>query len=97
MQINWFWIIAGFIPYSLKRKQMKDECLLTVKALFWRLTIHQSKEQCSWDVFIPFIEHLRRWQKMHGYRHYHFHGKNGISSYTVPNGCPRKEYLPYPV
>ncbi len=60
MQINWFWLGVGFIPYSIKRQQMKDEYILTVKALFWQLTIRWKKEQCSWDVSIPFIKHLRQ-------------------------------------
>ena len=59
MEINWFWLAVGFIPYYIKRHQTKDEQLLTVKALFWRLTIRW-KEQCSWDLYIPFIEHLRQ-------------------------------------
>lgn len=57
MDFNWLWLV-GLIPYYIKRHQTKDEQLLTVKALFWRLTIRW-KEQCSWDLSIPFIEHLR--------------------------------------
>lgn len=60
MQINWLWFFIGFIPYSLKRRQMKDEHIVTLKALFWRITIRWKKEQCIWDVYIPFIEHLRQ-------------------------------------
>ena len=60
MQINWFWLAVGLVPYSIKRHQTKEEQLLTVKALFWRLTIRWRQGQCSWDVYIPFIEHLRQ-------------------------------------
>ena len=60
MDINWLWLVVGLIPYSSKRQHMKNELVLTVKALLWRLTIRWRKEQCSWDVYIPFIEHLRQ-------------------------------------
>ena len=60
MQINWFWLAVGLVPYSIKRHQTKEEQLLTVKALFWRLTIHWRKGQRSWEIYIPFIEHLRQ-------------------------------------
>jgi len=60
MDFNWLWLVGGFIPYYIKRHQTKDEQLLAVKALFWQLTIRWKEEQCSWDISIPFIEHLRR-------------------------------------
>ena len=60
MDINWLWLAVGLIPYSIKRQQSRNEQVLTVKALFWRLTIHWRQEQCSWDLYIPFIEHLRQ-------------------------------------
>ena len=60
MDINWLWPLVGLIPYSIKRQHTKDEQLLTVKALFWRLMIRWREQQCSWDVHIPFIEHLRQ-------------------------------------
>lgn len=60
MDINCFWLVVGFIPYFIKRQQMKDEQMLVVKALFWRLTVRWKKGQCSWEVYIPFIEHLRQ-------------------------------------
>ncbi len=59
MQINGFLIVVGIIPYSIKRHRTKDEQVLSVKALFWRLIIRWKKEQCSWEIYIPFIEHLR--------------------------------------
>ena len=60
MQINWFWLIVGLVPYTIKRQKTKDEQVLTLKALFWRLIIRWKKGQCSWEVYIPFIEHLRQ-------------------------------------
>lgn len=60
MDINWLWLAVGLIPYSIKRHQTKNEQLLTVKALFWRLTIRCKEGQCLWDLYIPFIEHLRQ-------------------------------------
>ncbi len=60
MDINWLWLTVGFIPYSIKQQRTKDEQLLTVKALFWRLTIRWRKGHSSWDLSIPFIEHLRQ-------------------------------------
>jgi len=60
MQISWYWIVIGLIPYSIKRQKTKNEQTVIVKALFWRLTFRQKGEQSSWDVYIPFIEHLRQ-------------------------------------
>lgn len=60
MQINWFWITVGFIPYSIKCKQTKDERIFTVQAIFWRVTICKSQKKCSWDIAIPLIEYMKR-------------------------------------
>jgi len=60
MDINWLWLVVGLIPYSIKRQYMKNEQMLTIKALFWRLTIHWKDGQCSWNLYIPFIEHLQQ-------------------------------------
>src|SRR5450631_3706258 len=60
MDIHSLWIIVGLIPYSINQHQTKEEQVLTVKALFWRLTIHWKQGQCSWDLYIPFIEHLQQ-------------------------------------
>lgn len=60
MDINWLWLAAGLVPYSIKRKHTKNGQMSTVKALFWRLTIRREDGQCSWNVYIPFIEHLRQ-------------------------------------
>jgi hypothetical protein len=59
MQIHWFWLL-GLVPYTIKRHQTKDEQVLTIKALFWRLTIRWGNGCRSWDLSIPFIEHLRQ-------------------------------------
>ena len=59
MQINWFWLV-GFLPYSIKRSQTKDAQILTMKALFWRLTVRWRKGQWSWEIYVPLIEHLRQ-------------------------------------
>ncbi len=60
MEINWLWFVVGLIPYYIRRQNTKDEQILTVKALFWRLTIRWKEGQCSWELSIPFIEHLRQ-------------------------------------
>jgi hypothetical protein len=60
MQINWLWLIVGLVPYIIKLQFTTDEQVLTVKALFWRLTIRWRNEHSSWDLRIPFIEHLRQ-------------------------------------
>jgi hypothetical protein len=59
MQINWLWLAIGLIPYSIKRYQAKDEQILMIKAIFWRLTIRGKKEQYSWEISFPWIEHWR--------------------------------------
>ncbi len=60
MQINWFWLAVGLMPYSIKRYQTKDVQILIGKALFWRLTIRWKKGQNSWEISFPWIEHWRR-------------------------------------
>lgn len=60
MQINWIWLAVGLIPYAIKRQNTKNEQTLMVKAFFWRLMIRYKDGRCSWDVYIPFIEHLRQ-------------------------------------
>lgn len=45
---------------SIRRQQLRNEQMLTVKALFWRLTVRWKEDQISWDLYIPFIEHLRQ-------------------------------------
>jgi hypothetical protein len=60
MQINGYWLIMGLVPYTIKQQRMKDERILTLKALFWRLTIRWGNGRSSWDLSVPFIEHLRQ-------------------------------------
>ena len=60
MQVNWYWLIVGLVPYTIKQQRAKDEQVLTFKALFWRLTIRSGNGRCSWDLSIPFVEHLRQ-------------------------------------
>jgi hypothetical protein len=60
MQINWFLIVVGIVPYSIKRYETKDEQVLSTKALFWQLIIRWKKGQRLWELYIPFIEHLRQ-------------------------------------
>ncbi len=59
MQINWLWLVVGLIPYSIKQQHTKNGQMLTMKALFWRLTIRWKDGQCLWNLYIPFIEHVR--------------------------------------
>lgn len=60
MQIHWLWLAAGFLPYSIKRQFTKNEQTLTVKALFWQLMIRWKEGQYVWDLYVPFIDHLRQ-------------------------------------
>ena len=60
MQINWFWLAVGLIPYSIKRQHRKDEQELNIYALFWRLTIRWRHRKRSWDLSIPLITHLKQ-------------------------------------
>ncbi len=53
------WIAAGLIPYIIKRQKGKDGQLLTVKAFLWQLTVQWKKGDCSWNLSLPFIEHIR--------------------------------------
>jgi hypothetical protein len=47
MHTIWFWVATGLLPYAIKRHQTKDEQILSVRALFWRLTIRWRQGQCS--------------------------------------------------
>lgn len=60
MHIDWLWLAVGLLPYSIKRQFTKNEQTLTVKALFWRLTLRRKEENWVWDLSISFIEHLRQ-------------------------------------
>lgn len=60
MQINWLWLAVGLIPYSIKRQQTKNEQVVRVRALFWRLSMRWQGKRCSWEISFPWIEHWRR-------------------------------------
>ncbi len=60
MQINWLWLAVGLIPYSIKRQKTKGEQMLSIHALFWRLTIRWQNGTYSWDLSIPLITHLKQ-------------------------------------
>jgi len=57
MQINWHWLVVGIIPYAIQWQQGKDEHLVLVRALFWRLNIRSQKGRRSWELALPLIEH----------------------------------------
>ncbi len=58
MQINWFWLIVGLVPYTIKRQEAKDEQIMTLKALFWQLIIHWGNGHRSWDLSVLLVKHL---------------------------------------
>ena len=58
MQIGWFWLVVGLLPYSIKQQRMKDGQVLSVHACFWRITIRWRQGKCSWVVSVPLITHL---------------------------------------
>jgi len=60
MQIHWLWLAVGFMPYSIKRQKTKNEQVVCVRALFWRLSIRWRQGHCSWDISFPLIEHWRQ-------------------------------------
>ena len=60
MQINWLWLAVGLLPYSIKRRNTKDEQVLGIHAFFWRLTIRWRHGTCSWDLSLPLITHLKQ-------------------------------------
>ena len=53
MEINWLWLVVGLIPYSIKRQNTKNEQVLYIRALVWRLIIHWQEERCSWEFLFP--------------------------------------------
>ena len=57
MQIHWLWLLVGLIPYTIQRQQEKNEHLVRIRALFWRLSIRSQKGQPSWELALPLIEH----------------------------------------
>lgn len=60
MHTIWFWLAVGFIPYSIKRQPTKNGQVLSIRAVFWRLTIRWQHGKCFWDLAIPLITHLKR-------------------------------------
>jgi hypothetical protein len=60
MQINWFWLAIGLVPYSIKQRHTKDEQVLGIYALFWRLTIRGDHGKRSWSLSIPLITRLKQ-------------------------------------
>lgn len=60
MQTIWFWLIVGLLPYAAKRDQTRDDLVLHVQALFWRLIIQWRQGHTSWEVYLPLIERLRQ-------------------------------------
>ena len=60
MEINWFWLVVGLVPYSIKRQHVKDVQMLSIHALFWRLTIRKRRGIRSWNLSIPLVTHLKR-------------------------------------
>jgi len=60
MQINWLWLAVGLMPYSIKRQHTKNDQVLRVQALFWRLTILWQDRKCSWDLSLLLITHLKQ-------------------------------------
>ncbi len=59
MQINWLWLAVGLLPYAIKRQKTKNERVVCIRALLWRLSIHWREMYCSWDISFPLIEHWR--------------------------------------
>ncbi len=55
MEINWLWLVVGLMPYSIKRQNTKNEQVLYIRALIWRLAIRWQEERCSWEVSFPWI------------------------------------------
>jgi hypothetical protein len=60
MQINWLWLAVELMPYSIKRQPTKNGQVLSVQALFWRLTIRWQHRKCSWDLSVPLITRLKQ-------------------------------------
>jgi hypothetical protein len=60
MQINWFWLTIGLIPYFINLQHTKDEQVLNIHALFWRLAIRRGHGKRSWSLSIPLITHLKQ-------------------------------------
>lgn len=59
MRINahaiWVYIVVGFIPYSMERRQTSGGHTLEIRALFW--TLQHTRRQ--WTIHIPLIQRLR--------------------------------------
>jgi hypothetical protein len=55
----WIWLVAGLVPYCIKRHRERGVQTLQVCALFWSLMIQTQNGSCSWFLYIPLIEQLR--------------------------------------
>ncbi len=60
MHTIWLWLAIGLLPYSIKRQHTKAVQVLSIRAVFWRLTIRWQRGKCSWDLAIPLITHLKQ-------------------------------------
>lgn len=60
MHISWYWLAVGLFPYSIKRQHTKAVQVLTIRAIFWRLSIRWEGGKYSWELAIPLITHLKQ-------------------------------------
>ena len=66
--LHWFWFVLGFVPYWVERKRIRHGWQLTVRALFWTLTItrrsfkrrRRRRTRTSWRFRLPIVEKLRQ-------------------------------------
>lgn len=62
-QLAWRWPRRGRDVgqlNSIKQQHTKAVQMLSIHAVFWRLTIRWQRGKCSWDVALPLITHLKQ-------------------------------------
>ncbi len=70
MQINWFWLAIGLMPYFIKRQHTKDEQMLSIyviSSISWRFCIinlaHDWLEKRAEALFEPNLS-LIKWRNI---------------------------------
>ena len=59
MHIDWFWLLLGVIPYSIKRQYKQHIQHMYFRALLWQLSLQWQQGHCSWHITFPWIEQRR--------------------------------------
>ena len=55
----WVMVLAGFLPYLVRKKRGTNGTIFTIRALAWSLAISRSSCECNWVLRVPLFERMR--------------------------------------